>query len=153
MTSFAEKFELLLDMFPVPDRLHLSSSEERRWRNSEISEASGARLSTSYLSALRRAKIEDPGFVKLDLLAQIMGFPTELWVLEPAEWTRKLEDIARDGLRPERFAYPHKATPLDSFKRQLLSRESQDLDEDELEVTLQFVRQLKTLRTKRGAGV
>jgi transcriptional regulator with XRE-family HTH domain len=220
-------------MFPFPDREHLSNKEERKWRNSELAMASGNHLSGSYLSSLRREKIDDPGFTKLDLLARVMGFPTELWVLEPGEWEERLDRNTRPGVRPEnlvdeRFAarlqkafrrtlvdtvsgmpvnnpyevarrsaghltekdinamlegrmlpnltqllalcerlqyspYDWRAWALESlegessttaaprsFARQLIDRETRELDEDELEVTLQFARQLKELRARRA---
>lgn len=228
-TSFARKFELLLEMFPFPDREQASNKEGRKWRNSELEQASGFRLSGSYLSSLRRGMIEDPGLTKLDLIARIMGFPTELWVLEPKEWGKRLEHNTRRGLRPEslvdsQFAGKlqealrrgrtaisgEDATPYElarrsggrlsgedidamiegellpnltqllvvsdglgydlyawggmgrnalegggstaeppSFNGQVIAKESQSLDDYELEVTLQFVRQLRELRARR----
>ena len=105
-TSYADKFELLLEMFPFPDREDAADPEDRKWRNSELEQATRRRLSSSYLSQFRRGKIDDPSVKKLDLIALVMGFPTELWVSEPEEWAEKLRRNPRRGLRAEDFIGP-----------------------------------------------
>lgn len=84
-------------MFPFPDREHLSNKEERKWRNSELAMASGNHLSGSYLSSLRREKIDDPGFTKLDLLARVMAWDS-FASLRP---TRRSEE-REEGKEPTR---------------------------------------------------
>lgn len=105
-TGYAEKFELLLQLFPFPDREHAVKPEDRKWRNRELEQATEHRLSGPYLSQLRRGKIDDPGMRKLDLLGVVMGFPTELWVLEPEEWDEALLNNTRPGLRVEGLIGP-----------------------------------------------
>ncbi len=90
-TSYAEKFGLLLDTFPHPSRAHLHDEKKRRWKSIELEAASGGRLSAAYLSALKNGKILQPGLEHLDSISRVMGFPVELWLLEPAQWENRLE--------------------------------------------------------------
>lgn len=106
-TSYADKFELLLDMFPFPDREPLADPEHRKWRNSEISQATMFRLSGSYLSQLRQGKIDDPSLKKLDLIGHVLGFPRELWAIEPEKWGASLLSNDRRGVRPEDLTGPN----------------------------------------------
>ncbi len=94
-TSYAKKFELLLDAFPHPERRHLKDPKRRRWKMVEIDEATGGRVSSAYLSALRSNKIVQPGLEPLKLIARAMDFPFDLWLLEPEQWEPHLK-----GRRP-----------------------------------------------------
>jgi hypothetical protein len=106
-TSYADKFELLLEMFPFPDREDAVDPEDRKWRNSEIAQATMFRLSGSYLSQLRQGKIDDPSLKKLDLIGEVLGFPRELWAMEPEKWGESLLRNDRRGLRPEDLTGPN----------------------------------------------
>lgn len=106
-TSYADKFELLLEMFPFPDRKDAADPEDRKWRNSEIAQATMFRLSGSYLSQLRQGKIDDPSLKKLDLIGEVLGFPRELWAMEPEKWGESLLRNERRGLRPEDLTGPN----------------------------------------------
>ena len=76
--QFAEKLELLLTMFPRPDG--------RSWRGSEIASATDGLVSQSYFSQLRNGKYRRPGWEQLAAIADVMGFPFELWRLDPEQW-------------------------------------------------------------------
>ena len=67
----ARKFERLLEMYPHPDG--------RRWSGQEIDEATGGVVTRSYVTNLRKGRIENPGFEKLRAIAKVMDFPPELW--------------------------------------------------------------------------
>jgi transcriptional regulator with XRE-family HTH domain len=67
----AQKFETLLEMYPRPDG--------RRWSGQEIDEATGGVVSRSYVTNLRKGRIENPGYEKLAAMAKAMGFPPEVW--------------------------------------------------------------------------
>jgi transcriptional regulator with XRE-family HTH domain len=70
----AQKFEILLEMFRHPDG--------RRWSGQEIDEATGGVVTCSYVTNLRKGRIESPGYEKMRAIAKAMGFPPELWFEE-----------------------------------------------------------------------
>ena len=93
----AQKFEGLLEMYRRPDG--------RRWSGQEIDEATGGIVTRSYITNLRKGRIENPGFEKLKAIAKVMDFPPELWFeespglrdgapIDPVPWTpeRRRED-------------------------------------------------------------
>ena len=104
--QIARKFERLLEMYRHPDG--------RRWSGQEIDEATGGIVTRSYVTNLRKGRIENPGFEKLRAIAKVMGFPPELWFgqmpdfgtgtsLEPlpeggsiADKTNRLFDVVRN---------------------------------------------------------
>jgi transcriptional regulator with XRE-family HTH domain len=63
----AQKFEDLLEMYRRPDG--------RRWSGQEIDEATGGVVTRSYVTNLRKGRIENPGYEKMRALAKAMGFP------------------------------------------------------------------------------
>jgi transcriptional regulator with XRE-family HTH domain len=67
----AQKFEGLLEMYRRPDG--------RRWSGQEIDEATGGIVTRSYITNLRKGRIENPGYEKLKAIAKVMRFPPELW--------------------------------------------------------------------------
>jgi hypothetical protein len=72
--QIARKFERLVEMYRHPDG--------RRWSGQEIDEATGGVVTRSYVTNLRKGRIENPGFEKLRAIAKVMGFPPELWFEE-----------------------------------------------------------------------
>jgi transcriptional regulator with XRE-family HTH domain len=70
----AQKFEGLLEMYRRPDG--------RRWSGQEIDEATGGVVSRSYITNLRKGRIENPGFEKLKAIAKAMGFAPGVWFEE-----------------------------------------------------------------------
>jgi len=67
----AQKFEHLIDTYRHTDG--------RRWTGQEIDEATGGVVSRSYVTNLRKGRIENPGYEKLAAMAKAMGFPPEVW--------------------------------------------------------------------------
>jgi transcriptional regulator with XRE-family HTH domain len=67
----AQKFESLLKIYRHPDG--------RKWSGQEIDEATGGVVSRSYVTNLRKGKIDNPGYPKLAAMAKAMGFAPEVW--------------------------------------------------------------------------
>ena len=67
----AQKFESLLEMYRHPDG--------RRWSGQEIDEATGGVVTRSYVTNLRKGRIENPGYEKLRAIAKAMGFAPQVW--------------------------------------------------------------------------
>jgi transcriptional regulator with XRE-family HTH domain len=67
----AQKFETLLETYRRPDG--------RKWSGQEIDEATGGVVSRSYVTNLRKGRIENPGYAKLAAMAKAMGFAPEVW--------------------------------------------------------------------------
>jgi len=70
----AQKFEDLLEMYRRPDG--------RRWSGQEIDEATGGVVTRSYVTNLRKGRIENPGYEKMRAIAKAMGFAPEVWFEE-----------------------------------------------------------------------
>ncbi len=51
----------------------------RRWSGQEIDEATGGVVTRSYVTNLRKGRIENPGYEKLAAMAKAMGFAPEVW--------------------------------------------------------------------------
>src|SRR5215213_7808019 len=67
----AQKFEALLEMYRHPDG--------RKWSGQEIDEATGGVVTRSYITNLRKGRIENPGYEKMRAIAKAMGFAPEVW--------------------------------------------------------------------------
>jgi transcriptional regulator with XRE-family HTH domain len=67
----AQKFEALLETYRHPDG--------RRWSGQEIDKATGGVVSRSYVTNLRKGRIDNPGYAKLAAMAKAMGFAPEVW--------------------------------------------------------------------------
>jgi transcriptional regulator with XRE-family HTH domain len=67
----AQKFEALLEIYRHPDG--------RRWSGQEIDKATGGVVSRSYVTNLRKGRIESPGYEKMRAIAKAMGFRPEVW--------------------------------------------------------------------------
>ena len=70
----AQKFEGLLEMYRRPDG--------RRWSGKEIDEATGGVVTRSYITNLRKGRIENPGYEKMRAIAKAMGFAPGVWFEE-----------------------------------------------------------------------
>ena len=64
----AQKFEDLLETYRRPDG--------RRWSGQEIDEATGGVVSRSYVTNLRKGRIENPGYEKMKNYRQDMSTKT-----------------------------------------------------------------------------
>ncbi len=89
MVQIAQKFEHFLETYRCPDG--------SRWGGQDLDEATGGVVSRSYVSNLRKGRIENPGFEKLKAIAKAMNFPPELWF----EDVEDLRDVP--GGRPSWF--------------------------------------------------
>jgi transcriptional regulator with XRE-family HTH domain len=67
----AQKFEALLEIYRHPDG--------RKWSGQEIDEATGGVVTRSYVTNLRKGRIENPGYEKMRAIAKAMGFAPEVW--------------------------------------------------------------------------
>lgn len=74
----AERFEALLAAYPHPDG--------RAWSGQELDAATGGVVTRSYVTNLRKGRIENPGYEKLRAIAKALGFPPELWFEEGVQW-------------------------------------------------------------------
>lgn len=74
----AERFEVLLAAYPHPDG--------RSWSGQDIDAATGGVVTRSYVTNLRKGRIENPGYEKLRAIAKALGFPPELWFDEDLRW-------------------------------------------------------------------
>lgn len=77
----SEKFEHLLESYRHPNG--------RMWTGAELDAATGGVVPRSYVSNLRKGRIENPGYEKLRAIAEALGFPPELWFGE----VQKLEEM------------------------------------------------------------
>jgi transcriptional regulator with XRE-family HTH domain len=67
----SQKFENLLGMYRHPDG--------HRWTGQQLDEATGGVVSRSYVTNLRKGRIENPGYEKMRAIAKAMGFAPEVW--------------------------------------------------------------------------
>ncbi len=81
----AEKFEQLLDTYHRPDG--------RRWNGAELQEATGGVVIRSYVTNLRKGRIESPGYDKMRAIAKAMGFPPAAWFEEDLGEGTKIESV------------------------------------------------------------
>ena len=78
----AQKFEVLLEMYRHPDG--------RKWSGQEIDEATGGVVSRSYVTNLRKGRIDNPGYAKLAVMTKAMGFAPEMWFEDGLDSIREL---------------------------------------------------------------
>jgi transcriptional regulator with XRE-family HTH domain len=70
----AQKFEVLLNEYRHPDG--------HRWTGQDLYDATGGVVTRSYVTNLRKGRIQNPGYEKLRAIAKAMGFPPEIWFEE-----------------------------------------------------------------------
>jgi transcriptional regulator with XRE-family HTH domain len=70
----AQRFERFLDTYRRPDG--------QRWGGAELQKATGGIVTRSYVTNLRKGRIENPGYEKMRAIAKAMGFPPEMWFEE-----------------------------------------------------------------------
>jgi transcriptional regulator with XRE-family HTH domain len=70
----AQKFEHLLHTYRRPDG--------HQWTGQQLDEATGGVVTRSYVTNLRKGRIENPGYAKLAAMAKAMGFSPEAWLEE-----------------------------------------------------------------------
>jgi transcriptional regulator with XRE-family HTH domain len=67
----AQTFERLLDIYRRPDG--------HRWTGQQLDEATGGVVSRSYVTNLRKGRMDNPGYEKMRAIAKAMGFAPEVW--------------------------------------------------------------------------
>jgi transcriptional regulator with XRE-family HTH domain len=67
----AQKFEHLLDSYRRADG--------HKWTGAQLDDATGGVVTRSYITNLRKGRIENPGYEKLRAIAKAMGFAAEVW--------------------------------------------------------------------------
>ena len=70
----AQRFERFLDTYRRPDG--------QRWSGQAIDEATDGIVTRSYITNLRKGRIENPGYEKMRAIAKAMGFPPKMWFEE-----------------------------------------------------------------------
>lgn len=73
----SERFRRLLALYRKPDG--------REWGGQDLEDATGGAVTRSYVSNLKNGRIENPGLVKMDAIAEAMGFPPALWFGDASE--------------------------------------------------------------------
>ena len=127
----AKKFGLLLERHRRPDG--------RQWNGQDLQDATGGIVTRSYVSALRKGNIENPGFEKLRAIAKAMGFPPELWFEEDESAVVDGSPGERDGQSiAERLEHLFEVIPNEKTGESYTSSEVArmslgDLDEEEVE--------------------
>jgi transcriptional regulator with XRE-family HTH domain len=87
----SQKFELFRDRYRREDG--------GKWSGQDLQNATGGVVTRSYVSMLRKGKIENPGFDKLRAIAKAMGFSPELWFEEAGEIGRAARIEQPDKMR------------------------------------------------------
>jgi transcriptional regulator with XRE-family HTH domain len=84
----AQRFEHLLDTFRRPDG--------SRWTGQQLDEATDGVVPCSYVTNLRKGRIESPGYEKMMAIAKAMGFPPEAWFEDAPDSTRAASAEGQD---------------------------------------------------------
>ena len=107
----SERFARLLALY--------RRSDGREWGGQDLERATGGAVTRSYVSNLRKGRIQSPGLDKLSAIAGAMGFPPQLWfggggecrapdaalaaALEEETARAVLEEVARMGPRDRKL--------------------------------------------------
>ncbi len=67
MGQIGQKFEYFLETYRRPDG--------SKWGGQDLHNATGGVVTRSYVTSLRKGRIENPGYEKLAAIAKAMGFP------------------------------------------------------------------------------
>ncbi len=124
----ARRFNLLLAKFLRADG--------EPWTGAEIEGATDHRVTSSYVSALKHGKFKRPGILQLELIAEVMGFPFELWRVEPELW-----DEIPGGCPPQPL---DETLALDAHERAVVAV-MRSMDNQRKDAVLAMVRQMEVL--------
>src|ERR687898_1344266 len=109
----------------------------RRWTGQQLDEATDGVVTRSYVTNLRKGRIESPGYEKMNAIAKAMGFPPELWFEEmPAGGARAAPEEGQDlAGRVERLfgAVRHPKTGEPYTSAEVARMSAGDLTGDEVE--------------------
>ena len=73
----SERFRRLLALYRKPN-----GSE---WGGQDLENATGRKVTRSYVANLKNGRIENPGLAKLEAISKAMGFPPALWFGDAGE--------------------------------------------------------------------
>jgi hypothetical protein len=125
----SQKFEHLLETHRRPDG--------SRWTGQQLDEATGGVVTRSYVTNLRKGRIENPGYEKLAAIAKAMGFRPEAWFDEDAvgESLERSDDSRGVAGRVERLfdAVRNPATGEPYTNAQVARMTIGDLSEEDVE--------------------
>ena len=108
----AQKFEHLLNTYRRPDG--------RQWTGQQLDEATGGVVTRSYVTNLRKGRIESPGYEKMRAIAKAMGFPPEAWFEEGVgngSWTTGRTRAAASPAGSSTSSMPSGTRPRESPTR------------------------------------
>src|SRR5215216_203433 len=125
----AQKFETLLELYRHPDG--------RKWSGQEIDEATGGVVTRSYITNLRKGRIENPGYEKMRAIAKAMGFAPEVW-FEDGLGERRSIGQAESSLLNEELVQALRDEDVRD-----ITRESSRLPDRERRLVLGIVRQFR----------
>ena len=121
----ARKFERFLDTYRCPDG--------SRWGGANLERATGGVVTRSYVTNLRKGRIENPGYEKMRAIAKAMGFPPEAWFEDAPDRTRVApvegQDLAGrvehlfDAVRSPKTGEPYTNTEVARMSAGVLSEE------------------------------
>ena len=140
VSQIGQKFECFLETYRKP--------AGSKWGGQDLAAATGGKVTRSYVTALKKGRIENPGFEKLKAIAKAMNFPPELWFedvenepdvssgrpswfLDRDDKPRLLDEEAVEALRDETV--------------RAILREVASLPERERRIVLGIVRQFEEL--------
>jgi transcriptional regulator with XRE-family HTH domain len=124
----AQRFERFLYTYRRPDG--------SRWTGQKLDEATGSVVRRSYVTNLRKGRIENPGYEKMRAIARAIGFSPALWFEDvPGDGTRAApaegQDIAgRVGYLFETIRHPGTGKPYTDAE---VARMSSDAITEEVE--------------------
>lgn len=61
-------------------RFRYRREDGSKWTGAAIERATGGRVSTHYVSELRRGKIREPSYTRIYAISRAMGIPVEDWI-------------------------------------------------------------------------
>lgn len=109
----SESFRRLLDLYRKPDG--------RQWGGQDLESATGGTVGRSYVTNLKKGRIENPGLAKLGAIAGAMGFPPALWFGGEGEKGRIPDETLLASLNDETVrAVMEEAVRLGRRERELL---------------------------------
>lgn len=77
---YAQRFARMLELYPHP--------AGRQWRGKDFEVATNNYVTGSYITALKKGRIENPGVERLRTISEVMSAPFEMWLVEPEDWGR-----------------------------------------------------------------
>jgi hypothetical protein len=86
----AQRFELFLETYRRPDG--------GRWTGQQLDEATGGVVTRSYVTNLRKGRIENPGYEKMRAISKVMGFPPEAWFEDSIGATARVAPAEGQGI-------------------------------------------------------